>query len=188
MLCWVWACNPCQMCILDIVSFAFYWFSFLSPGIYLEMGSSQILCVLCLGRKGFSDAASNGNDGKGLKISLLPPCNGVDLVSKGNGNSHPFKKMTMTFFNQKLSLWFPMAHMGPTNLKTCNLSASHQQYMQESSLWVLCINDQWEEVFSLHQPNKSFSDPSLTHIWNFFLLLLLPEIPLSYQKWKGSRL
>lgn len=57
-----------------------------------------------------------------------------------------------------------MAHMGPTNLKTCNLSASHQQYMQESSLWVLCINDQGEEVFSLHQLNKSFSDPSLTHI------------------------
>lgn len=85
------------MCILDIVSFAFHCFSFLSPRISLEMGSSQIPCMLCLGGKGFSDAASNGNGGKGRNISLLPPCNGVDLASKVHRNSHTFKKITMIF-------------------------------------------------------------------------------------------
>lgn len=82
------------------------------------------------------------------------------------------RKWPWLFFNQKLSLWFPVAHNDPTSLQSCNLSASHQQYMQESSLWVLRINDQGEEVFSLHQINKSFSPPSLTQFWNFFFSLL----------------
>lgn len=53
MFCWVWACSTCQMCILDI----FQCFSLIF--ISFEMGSSQILCVLCLGGKGFADVASN---------------------------------------------------------------------------------------------------------------------------------
>lgn len=47
-----------------------------------------------------------GTGGEGLSLSLLPPCNSVDLANKVSGNSHIFKKITTIFLNQKFGfLW-----------------------------------------------------------------------------------
>lgn len=85
-----------------------------------------------------------GAGGEGLGSSPLPPCHGIDLTRKRNRSPHIFRKITMVFFNQKVSLVIPVVHVGPTSLQACNPRAScnacSQMYICREALCKYCAS------------------------------------------------
>lgn len=101
-----------------------------------------------------------GTGEEGLSLSLLPPCNGVDLASKVNGNSHTFKKMTTIFFNQKFGfLWLTWASL------TCKLVIS-----------VLLFSSKWRKALCGYCASMTKEKRCFHYISKIKVFLLLSQL------------